>query len=193
MNKKIIEDCIKKMLEDGLGFDLDDPNLKDTPKRIAKMYVEEIFSGLLQENEPKISVFPNDKKYSQMILSDKIYFSSMCSHHFLPFSGYAWVLYIPKDVVLGLSKFSRVVDYFARRPQLQENLTEQIKDYIIEKSNPLGTMVVLRALHQCMHCRGVKQHAGAGMVTSAIYGEFEKSEVRSEAMSLIQLSNLISY
>lgn len=189
MNKELIEVLFAKIMVQGLGLDLDDPNLMDTPRRVARMYCDELLSGL-NSPKPKVTVFPNDSKYSQMILSDKIYFSSLCSHHFLPFSGYAWILYIPDKNLIGLSKFSRIVNYFAARPQLQENLTHQIANYLITKLKPRGVMIVMRALHQCMHCRGVKQHSGAGMVTSAIYGAFEEGEVRSEGMNLIQLSNV---
>ena len=189
MNKQLVEVLFHKLMVEGLGLDLNDPNLIDTPKRVAKMYCDELFSGLYSE-EPKVTTFPNDKKYSQIILSDKLYFNSLCSHHFLPFSGYAWVLYIPDIKLIGLSKFSRIVTWYAARPQLQENLTHEVAQYLVEKLQPKGVMVVMRALHQCMHCRGVKQHSGAGMVTSAIYGEFEEIAVRNEAMSLIQLSNI---
>lgn len=189
MNKELVAVLFARILHEGLGLDLNDPNLIDTPQRVAKMYCDELLVGL-KSPEPKITVFPNDKEYSQMILSDKIYFSSLCSHHFLPFSGYAWVLYIPDKSLIGLSKFSRIVNCFAARPQLQENLTHQVAHFLVDKLKPRGTMVVMRALHQCMHCRGVKQHSGAGMVTSAIHGEFNQAEVRAEAMDLIQLSNI---
>lgn len=188
MNKKVIKRCFEEIITEGLGLDLSDPNLKDTPSRVANMFVDELFVGLKKTAAPNITVFPNSHAYSQMIVSDKIYFSSVCSHHFLTFSGFAWVLHIPNNTVVGLSKFTRIVDFFARRPQLQENLTEQIRDYLVKKTDPLGVMVVIRASHQCMVCRGVKQQSGAGMVTSAIYGEFEKPEVRAEGLSLIHLS-----
>jgi GTP cyclohydrolase IA len=187
MNKELVSSLFKTLMEEGLGLDLSDPNLTDTPNRVAKMYCDELFSGL-KTKEPKTTVFPNTHQYSQMVLSDKIYFSSMCSHHFLPFSGYAWVMYIPGESLLGLSKFSRIVNWYASRPQLQEQLTHDVVNFLVEKLQPIGVMVVIRALHQCMHCRGVKQHSGAGMVTSAIYGAFEKPEVRSEGMDLIKLS-----
>jgi len=190
MNRKKVEKLFRKLMIEGLELDLTDDNLSGTPARVAKMYCEELFIGLNPETQPKISVFPNNKEYSQIILSDKIYFSSMCSHHFLPFSGFAWVMYIPEHKLLGLSKFSRTVTWFAARPQIQEQLTHDILAFIVERSEPKGAMVVLRALHQCMHCRGVKQHSGAGMVTSAIYGDFEHQVVRAEGMALIRLSTL---
>jgi len=186
MNETKVEFYFKKLLEEGLYLDLKDPNLINTPKRVAKMYCHELLKGL-NTNNPIISTFPNNNKYNQIILSDKILFSSLCSHHFLPFSGYAWVMYIPDKSLIGLSKMTRVVNHFASRPQLQEQLTHDIINFISNKLKPKGIMVVIRATHQCMICRGVKQHSGAGMVTSAIYGEFEKAEVRAEGLSLIQL------
>ena len=187
MNKQKVEELFRKLMIEGLGLDLSDPNLKDTPKRVAKMYCDELFHGLKDGTEPAISVFPNTHKYNQMILSDKIYFNSFCHHHFLPFSGYAWVMYIPKNTLTGLSKFTRIVNWYAARPQMQEQLTHDVFNFLTKKTKPKGAMVVMRASHECMHCRGVKQHAGAGMVTSAIHGIFEKLEVRQEAMGLINI------
>lgn len=188
MNQQIIEECMSRILTEGLGLSLADPNLADTPKRVAKMYCKELFSGLAEGTNPDVTAFPNDHNYSQMILSDMIHFNSMCSHHFLPFTGNAWVLYVPDQKLIGLSKFTRLVTWHAARPQLQEQLTHDVINDLICIAEPKAAMVVMRAVHQCMSCRGVKQHGGAGMVTSAIYGEFENAAVRAEAMSLINLS-----
>jgi GTP cyclohydrolase IA len=187
MNKELVENLFYQIMDKGLGLDMNDPNLCDTPKRVAKMYCEELLLGTCSV-EPSTTVFPNSKKYNQMILSDKLSFSSLCSHHFLTFSGFAWILYIPNKHLLGLSKFSRILTWYASKPQLQENLTHEVTHHLVEKLKPKGVMVVIRAIHQCMTCRGVKQDSGAGMVTSAIYGEFEKPEVRAEGFNLINLS-----
>jgi GTP cyclohydrolase IA len=187
MNKQLTEFLFQELLTKGLGLDLADPNLCETPQRLAKMYCDELLVGTYKP-EPKTTVFPNSKKYDQMILSDKLSFNSLCSHHFLPFTGQAWILYIPDSHLLGLSKFSRILTWYASKPQLQENLTHEVTNHLVEKLKPKGVMVVIRAIHQCMTCRGVKQNSGAGMVTSAIYGEFEKPEVRAEGFNLINLS-----
>ena len=109
MNKGLIEHALAEVISKGLGLDLNDPNLIDTPDRIAKMWVNEFFVNVGKEFED-FKTFPNDRDYDEIILSDKIYFVSMCSHHFLPFSGYAWVMYIPKNLLIGASKMARVVN-----------------------------------------------------------------------------------
>ncbi len=166
MNKELIEECFKKIISEGMGLDLNEPNLINTPHRVAKMYVDEIFSGLNPENEPKVTVFPNDDNIDQIVQSDTLKFSSTCSHHFVPFVGLAWILYVPDKKVVGASKFSRILNYFARRPQTQERMTKQVADYIMEKTQPRGCMVFTRAVHQCMTCRGINQQNSAGLTTS---------------------------
>jgi GTP cyclohydrolase I len=121
-------------------------------------------------------------------MSDRIYFTSICSHHFLPFTGLAWVSYIPNHSLVGASKMSRLVEHYSSRPQLQENLTHQVLNTFVNAIEPEGAMVVMRAVHSCMTCRGVKQTGGAGMQTSALHGAFFKAEVKSEALELIKLS-----
>jgi GTP cyclohydrolase I len=177
------------MLSEGLGLDLTDPNLKDTPDRIARTYCREFFTGLNPDNAPKITVFPNDDNYNEIIMLDNIPFISMCSHHFLPFQGLAWFLYIPGPSLIGASKINRVISYLSARPQLQEKLTHQIMDYITDCLAPKGAMLVMRAIHSCMSCRGIKQGLGGGMTTSVVYGNFiENNITRNEGLELIKLS-----
>jgi len=165
------------------GFDHNDPNLADTPHRVAKAWVDELWSGCFTE-APKITVFPNTKEYDQMIISGQIDVKSMCSHHWLPFIGRAWVGYIPSEYVCGLSKLSRIVDWYARRPQIQEELTQQILEHVVDILNPIGAMVVVESKHFCMCSRGVNQNDSV-MVTSAIHGAFGDTATRAEFMSLI--------
>jgi GTP cyclohydrolase I len=171
-----------------LGLDLSDPNLLNTPQRLAKMYLD------LFENVGKdflnFTTFPNnDKKYDQIILSDKIFFSSMCAHHFMPFMGRAWIMYIPNQQLIGASKMVRLVHHYAKRPQIQEQLTHDILNQFVKHIEPQGAMVVLKAVHGCMVCRGVKQEGAASMVTSAIYGCFSQDSIRNEAFNLMNLSS----
>lgn len=163
------EELIK--IIDKLGLDMNDPNLKDTPKRIAKMWKHEIFNGLKKENEPKVTIFPNERNYDEMVVLSNIDFSSTCSHHFVFFTGQAHIAYIPSDKIVGISKLARIVDYFAARPQIQEEMTKQISDYIEEKLKPLGSAVVIQATHGCLSNRGAKK-PNAVMTTSAMRGIF---------------------
>jgi len=155
MNPKQVELGIRAALEKGLGLDLSDPNLEGTPSRIARMYCEEFFTGIGKEFH-EFRVFPNKYGYDQIIMSDKIQFVSMCSHHFLPFEGWAWILYIPDRWLVGLSKLARLVDHYARRPQLQENLCHEVIMSFNREVHPKGCMVFLRGVHGCTRCRGVK-------------------------------------
>jgi GTP cyclohydrolase I len=176
-----------QLVSEGLGFDLTDPNLSDTPLRVAKMYCREWFKSVDIEFKDFKS-FPNDESYKQIIMSDRIHFTSICSHHFLPFTGLAWISYIPATQLVGASKMSRLVEHYASRPQLQENLTHQVLNCFVNNIQPEGAMVVMRAIHSCMTCRGVRQTGGAGMQTSALHGAFYKAEVKAEALELIKLS-----
>lgn len=175
------------------NLDHTEENLVDTPDRMARMYMD-IFWGLHPGNEPKITTFPFEGYQPGMIGTGKIFFSSMCAHHFLPFSGHAHIFYLPKKEVLGLSKFTRIVNYFAARPQIQERLAAQIADYIMEKTDALGCYVILKATHSCMQCRGVRQERSA-MVTPVIrpvtdegmpYGPFAQIAAREEALKLME-------
>src|SRR5215471_14052262 len=166
-----------------LGLDLSDPNLIETPDRVAKMYLE-MFRGLAEGAEPKITVFPNDERYAAMVIEKDIPFYSLCSHHFVPFYGHAHLAYIPNDKIVGLSKMSRIVEFYARRPQLQERLTEQIAGFLAARLSPQGVMVVIEARHLCVEMRGVKK-PGALTVTSAIRGIFNTQTVREEFLDLL--------
>jgi GTP cyclohydrolase IA len=157
---------------DILGFNLvDDPQMMGTPERVAKMYVEELFKGCYME-EPKITSFPNTNHYDEMIFEGNIDVKSVCSHHIIPFVGKAHVAYIPKKdgKVIGLSKFNRIVDFYCRRPQIQEELTTQIHNYIEKLISPLGVAVMIEAEHMCVKVRGVQQNST--MITSKLSGVF---------------------
>jgi GTP cyclohydrolase I len=169
-----------------LGLDLEDPNLAETDLRVAKMYME-MFHGLSEGAEPKVTTFPNDEGYSHMVMEKQIPFYSMCAHHLVPFYGHAHIAYIPRDRIIGLSKFSRILEFYAKRPQLQERLTEQVVTFLEAKLNPLGAMVVIEARHLCVEMRGVKK-PGALTVTSALRGIFHQKPVREEFLDLLRHS-----
>ena len=174
---------VRAMLID-LGMDLSDPNLRETDVRVAKMY-QEMFHGLLEGSEPDVKCFPNEEGYSAMVMEKDIPFYSMCAHHLVPFYGHAHVAYIPRDRIIGLSKMARIVEFYAKRPQLQERLTEQVVTFLQEKLNPLGAMVVVEARHLCVEMRGVKK-PGALTTTSAIRGIFHQRPVREEFLDLLR-------
>jgi len=166
-----------------LGLDLSDPNLAETPERVAKMYTE-LFGGLAEGAEPDITFFPNDEHYTAMVIEKDIPFYSLCAHHFVPFYGKAHISYIPRDKIVGLSKMPRILEFYARRPQLQERLTEQVAGFLAERLSPQGVMVVIEARHLCVEMRGVKK-PGALTVTSAIRGIFFNRPVREEFLDLL--------
>ena len=169
-----------------LGLDLEDANLRDTDQRVARMY-QEMFHGLKEGSEPKITTFPNDEGYQAMVMERDLPFYSMCAHHLVPFYGHAHIAYIPSDRIIGLSKFSRILEFYAKRPQLQERLTEQVVDFLVDKLDPIGAMVVIEARHLCVEMRGVKK-PGALTVTSAIRGSFRDRTVREEFLDLLRKS-----
>ena len=169
-----------------LGLDLTDHNLRETPIRVAKLY-DEMFHGLKEGSEPQVTTFPNEEEYSHMVMEKDIPFYSMCSHHLVPFYGNAHIAYIPGDHIIGLSKFSRILEFYAKRPQLQERLTEQVVTFLEEKLHPLGAMVVIEARHLCVEMRGVKK-PGCLTVTSAIRGAFHQRPVREEFLDLLRRS-----
>lgn len=169
-----------------LKLDTADPNLSDTDVRVAKLYME-MFHGLKEGSEPRVTTFPNDEEYSHMVMEREIPFYSMCSHHLVPFYGRAHIAYIPRDRIIGLSKFARILEFYAKRPQLQERLTEQVVGFLEEKLNPMGAMVVIEARHLCVEMRGVKK-PGALTVTSAIRGAFHQRPVREEFLDLLRRS-----
>lgn len=168
---------------EALGLDPSEPNLRDTHERVARMYLE-MFHGLSEGAEPKVTVFPNDEHYTAMVMEKDIPFYSMCAHHFVPFYGHAHVAYIPNERIVGLSKIPRIVEFYACRPQLQERLTEQVAGFMAEKLQPQGVMAVIEARHLCVEMRGVKK-PGALTVTSAIRGIFFNRPVREEFLDLL--------
>ncbi|HVG09578.1 MAG TPA: GTP cyclohydrolase I FolE [Thermoanaerobaculia bacterium] len=169
-----------------LGLDLEDPNLAETDRRVAKMYAE-MFHGLKEGSEPTVTTFPNEENYSHMVMERDIPFYSMCAHHLVPFYGHAHIAYIPNERILGLSKFARILEFYAKRPQLQERLTEQVVTFLVEKLQPKGAMVVIEARHLCVEMRGVKK-PGALTVTSALRGIFHQKPVREEFLDLLRRS-----
>ena len=168
---------------DLLHLDRNDPNLAGTPERAAKMYLE-MFHGLVEGAEPEVTTFPNEENYRSMVMERDIPFYSMCAHHLVPFYGHAHIAYIPNRRIVGLSKLSRILEFYAKRPQIQERLTEQVADYLWNNLQPLGAMVVIEARHLCVEMRGVKK-PGALTVTSAIRGCFEDRKVRGEFLSFL--------
>jgi GTP cyclohydrolase I len=161
-----------------------DANLVDTDRRVAKMYLE-IFSGLDEGTRPKLTTFPNEEHYTAMVMEKEIPFYSMCSHHFVPFYGHGHIAYIPNERIVGLSKLPRLLEFYAKRPQLQERLTEQVAAVLEEELKPQGVMVVIEARHLCVEMRGVKK-PGAITVTSAIRGIFLEKAVREEFLDLLR-------
>jgi len=183
--KKRIERAVREILE-AIGEDPDRDGLVRTPERIAKMYIDEIFTGLRQDPAQHLTVtFEAD--HDEMVMVRDIAVHSMCEHHLVPFAGKAHVAYIPGDDgrITGLSKIARLVDGFAKRPQVQERLTTQIADALVEELKPNGVLVMIEAEHFCMSMRGVKK-PGSLTITSAVRGLFKtNAATRAEAMSLI--------
>jgi len=183
MLKRLEEKFLEVM--DILRISRNDPNSTNTAHRIAKMYINELLSGRYQSS-PKVTVFPNRKKVDELIISKGIEVMSVCSHHFQPISGVCSIGYIPGEYVFGLSKLSRIVDWFARRGQIQEELGEQIADFIEETIKPRALGVVIKARHYCMIARGVKSsEARSLMVTSVMRGLLLKDfNLRNEFLKL---------
>jgi len=168
-----------------LGLDLSDESLKGTPLRVAKMFVNEQFKGLDPENRPHPTLFENGFKYKEMLVEKDIHFFSTCEHHFVPIMGRAHLAYVSSGKVIGLSKLNRIVDDYAKRPQVQERLTAQIADELEATLQPRGVLVVIEAEHLCMSMRGVRK-PGSSTVTSAVRGLFrESAATRLEAMRFI--------
>ncbi len=162
----------------------DDHNSKDTARRVAKMFVHEIFRGRYYP-PPEVTAFPNAKKYDQIYMSGPMSINSTCAHHFQPITGKAYVGIFPADKVIGLSKFNRMVDWVASRPQIQEEMTEQIADMIEQETEAKGVAVIIKAEHFCMTARGVKEHE-SDMLTSVVRGIFRTvPHVKAEFFSLL--------
>lgn len=167
-----------------LGLDLRDDSLNETPKRVAKMYVNEIFYGLDYEAFPKCTTVANKMEYDEMVVERNVNVQSNCEHHFIVIDGLATVAYIPKDRVLGLSKINRIVEYFSKRPQIQERLTEQIFHALVYILGTDNIAVLIDAQHYCVKSRGIED-TGSSTVTSKLGGGFKKDPaLRAEFMSI---------
>ena len=171
---------------DILGLDRADDSLEETPKRVAKMYVNEIFWGLKPEYFPKCTVIENKMAYDEMVIEKDITLMSNCEHHFVTIDGKAHVAYIPKGKVLGLSKLNRIVEYFARRPQVQERIAEQVYHALVYILGTEDVAVVIEGVHYCVKSRGVEDHSSFTM-TAKLGGCFKSEpDCRAEFMSLIK-------
>jgi len=185
-NKDIKRKNISNLFSDimkELNLDLEDDSLKGTPDRVAKMFIDEMFYGLDYNNFPKCTAVENKMKYDEMVTVDRISMSSACEHHFVVIDGFATVSYIPKNKVIGLSKINRIVDFFAKRPQIQERLTEQIfyaLNCILQTDD---IAVKIKAVHYCVKARGVKD-VTSNTTTTKLGGIFKNNEVRNEFLNL---------
>jgi GTP cyclohydrolase I len=179
-----IEQNFKEIMET-LGLDLSDDSLRGTPKRVAKMYVQEIFKGLNPKNKPTIALFENKYNYKQMLVEKNITLYSNCEHHFVPIFGKAHIAYISSGKVIGLSKLNRIVQYFAQRPQVQERLTMQIANEIKTVLETEDVAVVIDAVHLCVSSRGIKDNNSA-TVTSAYSGKFLEENIKNEFLKYIE-------
>ena len=171
-----------------LGLDLTDDSLRGTPARVARMYVKEIFSGLNPENHPRMSSFENKYQYGQMLIEKNITLHSTCEHHFLPIVGRAHVAYISQGNIIGLSKLNRIVDYYARRPQVQERLTVQIVEALQKILDTPDVACVIDARHMCVTTRGIKDTASS-TITAHYGGRFNESETRSEFLRYLEIDS----
>lgn len=181
----IIKDDVQHIMET-LGLDLSDDSLKGTPNRVAKMFVNEIFGGLDPTKKPKASTFENKYKYGEMLVEKNITLYSTCEHHFLPIVGRAHVAYISNGTVVGLSKMNRIVDYFAKRPQVQERLTIQIVEELQNILNTKDVACVIDAKHLCVNSRGIKD-IESSTVTSEFGGKFKEKDTKREFLDYIKL------
>lgn len=179
---KRIENVVRTIL-DVFGIDKTSEMYRNTPRRVAGMYLE-LFAGLEQQNEPRITLFDNPG-YRDILCLKRIPFYSLCSHHLVPIFGEVSIAYIPGEKIVGLSKLPRVVKYFASRPQVQEDLTKSLADYLFEKLGARGVLVLIKAKHLCMEMRGPRAHH-VQTVSSAIRGTFERnSSTKEEALRLL--------
>lgn len=173
-----------RKIMDTLGLDLTDDSLNGTPDRVAKMYVEEIFSGLNPKNKPQTALFENKYNYNQMLVEKNITLYSNCEHHFVPIIGKAHVAYISSGKVIGLSKLNRIVQYFAHRPQVQERLTMQIANELKKVLNTADVAVVIDASHLCVSSRGIKD-VNSSTVTAEYSGRFLEESTKNEFLKYI--------
>lgn len=181
MNKDLVIKGVELLL-DGIGIDGSSEHLRNTPRRVAEAFCE-LFSGYERE-EPEVTVF--ESSIDQIVVVRNIEFVSMCAHHMLPFVGIAHVGYLPDGHIIGLSKFARVVEFFSKRLQVQEELTKQIADFVMSRTKPKGCAVIIEARHYCVAARGVKSKE-SDMVTSVMLGAFrEDASLKEEFMSIIR-------
>ena len=185
---ELISEHFKEIMQI-LGLDLNDDSLKGTPKRVAKMYVKEIFNGLNPANKPKIALFENKYNYNEMLVEKDITFFSNCEHHFVPIIGKAHLAYFSNGKVIGLSKLNRVVQYFAKRPQVQERLTVQIANELKQVLNTEDIAVLIDARHLCVSSRGV-QDVNSSTVTAHYNGKFKNEEVKASFLKYISLKSI---
>jgi GTP cyclohydrolase I len=182
--KRIAIEKYFHLIMDEIGLDMTDDSLKGTPHRVAKMFIQEIFSGLDPKNKPNISVFDNSYNYDKMLVEANISFNSTCEHHFLPIIGKAHIGYVSSGKVIGLSKLNRIVDYYSRRPQVQERLIMQIFNELKTVLDTNNVIVVMEAKHLCVSSRGIKDESS---FTSTIQygGIFEEKENRNDFFNMI--------
>jgi GTP cyclohydrolase I len=184
--KKVRIQAHFRAIMDTLGLDLSDDSLAGTPERVAEMMVDEIFAGLHPDRKPRMSTFDNKYKYGEMLVEKNIVVYSTCEHHFLPIVGRAHLAYISKGNVIGLSKMNRIVDYYAKRPQVQERMTRQI---VLAMQEALGTndvACVIDAKHLCVNSRGIRD-IDSSTITAEYGGRFQEESVKQEFLKLIQL------
>lgn len=168
-----------------MGLDLKDDSLKDTPNRVAKMYITEVFSGLDPKNKPEVKLFDNNYRYNEMLIEKNISLYSYCEHHFVPIIGKVHIAYFSKGKVIGLSKLNRMVQYFAKRPQVQERLTVQIAEGLQEALQSKDVAVVIDAVHLCVASRGIKD-TNSSTITSNYSGIFQVQETKMEFLSALK-------
>jgi GTP cyclohydrolase I len=180
---KIIQEHFEKIMYT-LGLDLTDDSLKGTPKRVAKLYVKELFKGLNEATKPSMSTFENKYQYNQMLVEKNITVYSNCEHHFLPIVGKAHVAYIPNGRVIGLSKINRIVDHFSRRPQVQERLALQILNEMKVALNTEDVAVYIDAEHMCVSSRGVSDQSSS-TITVEYSGKFKEESTKKEFLTYV--------
>lgn len=180
----LIESHFKSIMQ-LLELDLDDKSLKDTPKRVAKMYVEELFEGLDPSKKPVITNFENSFNYKGMIIEKNINLYSICEHHFVPIIGKAHIAYYANDKVIGLSKLNRIVHYLSKKPQVQEKLTVQIIDYLKEELETNDVACIIEAKHLCVSMRGIKD-VSSSTTTAEYSGKFSQYEIKRELLQLVE-------
>nr|WP_295922445.1 GTP cyclohydrolase I FolE [uncultured Dyadobacter sp.] len=183
LKMELIEKHFRHIMEI-MGLDMADDSLKGTPKRVAKMFIKEVFSGLDPKNKPAVTLFDNKYKYNQMLVEKDISVFSNCEHHFVPIYGKAHVAYISSGKVIGLSKLNRIVEYYSKRPQVQERLTVQIANELKQALQTEDVAVVIDAQHMCVQSRGIRD-SGSSTVTAFYGGKFEEEMTKKEFLSYL--------